>query len=166
MSERTFRERLGNARMRALLASPWHRRHSGNTLTLEVTGRRSGKRYRLPVSYAEEAGRLLVFVDEAGSKLWWRNLRGGAQVRVLLRGRWETCRAEVAGEDDPVALAQALARFAAAWPGFIDLGLPPAPAYSPDDLLPVAHGCAVITITLPAAPPGRLSPPDRPDRPR
>ena len=33
--------------MRAILASPWHRRHSHDTLVLEVTGRRSGRRYRL-----------------------------------------------------------------------------------------------------------------------
>ena len=65
VSHRRLRERLGDARMRAVLASPWHRRHSHNTLVLEVTGRRSGRRYRLPVSYVEDAGALLVFVDEA-----------------------------------------------------------------------------------------------------
>jgi deazaflavin-dependent oxidoreductase (nitroreductase family) len=151
VSHPSLRDRFGDARVRAVLASPWHRRHSGNTLVLEVIGRRTGRRYRLPVSYAEEAGALLVFVDEAGSKLWWRNLRGGAPVRVLLRGRWEARRAQVAGEDDPPRLAESLARFAAAWPGFIDLGLPPAERYSTEDLLPVAHGCAVITMTLPVS---------------
>lgn len=146
MSRRGLRERLGDLRMRGLLASPWHRRHSSDTLTLVVTGRRSGKRYRLPVSYVEDAGSLLVFVDEADTKLWWRNLRGGAPVRVRRRRRWLGANAEVAWEADPASLARALARFAAAWPGFVDLGLPPAERYSPEDLLPVAHGCAVITI--------------------
>jgi deazaflavin-dependent oxidoreductase (nitroreductase family) len=151
VSRHSLRERLGDARILAVLASPWHRRYSRTTLVLEVIGRRSGRRYRLPVSYVEDGGALLVFVDEADAKVWWRNLRGGAPVRVLLRGRWEARRAEVAGEDDPPRLAESLARFAAAWPGFIDLGLPPAEHYSPEDLLPVAHGCAVITITLSAA---------------
>ena len=132
---------------------------ASNTLVLEVTGRRSGRRYRLPVSYVEDAGALLVFVDQAGGKLWWRNLRGGAPVRVLLRGRWEVRRAEVAEEDDPPRLAESLARFAAAWPGFIDLGLPPAERYSPEDLLPVAYDCAVITMTVAAARPEPLNPP-------
>lgn len=159
MIRRSLRERFGDVQMRAVLASPWHRRHSRNTLVLEVTGRRSGRRYRLPVSYVEDAGALLVFVDRAGGKLWWRNLRGGAPVRVLLRGRWEVRRAEVAGEDDPPRLAESLARFAAAWPGFIDLGLPPAERYSPEDLLPVAYDCAVITMTVAAARPGPLNPP-------
>lgn len=150
MSRLRFRERLGETGMRALLASPWHRRHSHNTLVLEVVGRRSGRRYRLPVSYVEDQGDLLVFVDEADRKLWWRNLRGGAPVRVLLLGRWQARQAEVAWEDYPAVLADALARFAEAWPGFIDLGLLPGANYLPEDLLPVAHGCAVITMTLPA----------------
>lgn len=150
MTRRRLWDRVGDARMRALLASPWHRRHSHNTLVLEVVGRRSGRRYRLPVSYVEDQGDLLVFVDEADRKLWWRNLRGGAPVRVLLLGRWQARQAGVAWEDDPEVLAEALARFAAAWPGFIDLGLPPEASHLPEDLLPVAHGCAVITMTLPA----------------
>jgi deazaflavin-dependent oxidoreductase (nitroreductase family) len=133
--------------MRALLASPWHRRHSEDTLVLEVTGRRSGKRYRVAVSYVADNRDLLVFVDEADAKLWWRNLRSGAPVRVLLRGRWRTARAAVAWEADPEDLARALARFVAAWPGFVDLSLPPAERYTPEELLPVAHGCAVVTIT-------------------
>lgn len=146
--KRTLSERFGDARMRATLRSPWHRRHSHDTLVLEVTGRRSGKRYRLPVSYAEDAGELLVFVEEADAKRWWRNLRGGADVRVRLRGRWRPGHAEAAWEEDAAGLARGLARFVAAWPGFVDLGLPPSETYSPEDLLPVAHGCAVVTIRV------------------
>lgn len=56
----------------------------------------------------------------------------------------------MAWEDDPKVLAEALARFGAACPGFIDLGLPPEASHLPEDLLPAAHGCAVITMTLPA----------------
>ena len=51
--------------------------------------------------YVEDAGDLLVFVDEAAAKLWWRTLRGGAPVRVLLRGHWQVGHAEVAWEADP-----------------------------------------------------------------
>ena len=109
------------------------------------------------MSYVEDAGDLLVFVDEAAAKLWWRNLRGGAPVRVLLRGHWQVGHAEVAWEADPPGLARALARFAAAWPGFVDLGLPPAERYSPEELLQVAHGCAVVS------PSSRVGPRDRPD---
>jgi len=146
--KRPLGERFADARMRATLGSPWHRRHSHDTLVLEVTGRRSGRRYRIAVSYVADGDDLLVFVDEADAKLWWRNLRGGAPVRVLLRRTWRTARAEAAWEDDPESLARALARFVAAWPGFVDLGLPPAERYSPEELLPVAHGIAVVTIRV------------------
>lgn len=96
MSRRGLRDRLGDLQMRLTLASPGHSRNSADTLTLEVAGRRRGRRYRLPVSFVE---------------------------------------------DD-----RAPARFAAAGPGFVDPGLPPAERYSPEELPPVAHGCAVITI--------------------
>jgi deazaflavin-dependent oxidoreductase (nitroreductase family) len=143
-----LRSRLHDTRIRAVLASPWHRRHSDHTLTLEVTGRRTGKRFRLPVSYVEDGGELLVFVDEADAKRWWRNLRGGATVRVRLRGQRRPAWAEVVWDHDPAALARALARFVAAWPGFVDLGLPPADYYSAEDLLPVARGLAVVMIRV------------------
>jgi hypothetical protein len=146
MSQGRLRSRLHDSWMRVVLASPGHRLHSADTLVLEVSGRQSGRRYRLPVSYVEDQGQLLVFVDEADSKRWWRNLRGGAPVRMLLRGRWCLGYAEVAWEADPANLARALSRFVAAWPGFVDLGLPRKEAYSPEELLPIAHGCAVVTI--------------------
>jgi len=143
---RRLRSRWRDVRIRAVLASPWHRGRSHNTLVLEVTGRSSGRRYRLPVSYVEDSGELLVFVDEASTKRWWRNLRGSAPVRLLLRGEWRAGTAQATGEEDPPALARALARFVAAWPGFVDLGLPPAERYTAEDLLAVARGFAVITI--------------------
>jgi len=36
--------------------------------------------------YAQTAGDLVVFVGHPERKSWWRNLRGGAQVEVRLRG--------------------------------------------------------------------------------
>ena len=158
--KRTLGERFGDARMRAILRSPWHRRHSHDTLVMEVTGRRSGRRFRIAVSYVADGDDLLVFIDEADAKLWWRNLRGGAPVRVLLRGRWLAAQATVAWEDDPEGLARALARFVAAWPGFVDLGLPPEEHYSPEELLPVAQGIAVATIRFEPAQERPGPPPD------
>ena len=67
--KRPLGERFADARMRATLGSPWHRRHSHDTLVLEVTGRRSGRRFRIAVSYAADGDDLLVFVDEADAKL-------------------------------------------------------------------------------------------------
>jgi hypothetical protein len=36
--------------------------------------------------YVEDAIGLVAFVGRSREKIWWRNLRGGAHVRVRLRG--------------------------------------------------------------------------------
>jgi hypothetical protein len=36
--------------------------------------------------YAEREGTLTIFVGHSERKNWWRNLRGGAEVEVRLRG--------------------------------------------------------------------------------
>lgn len=72
--------------MEALLRSPLHRLLSRDLLVLGYTGRRSGRRLRLPLSYVERDG-ALVLCTRPGASQWWRNLKGGAEVEVLLRGR-------------------------------------------------------------------------------
>ena len=47
--------RVLNAVMRLLLRSPLHRLRSRRVLLLEFRGRRSGKRYLMPVSYWERS---------------------------------------------------------------------------------------------------------------
>src|SRR5215470_11409582 len=68
----------------AVLRSPLHGLLSANLLVLGFTGRRTGRRYRLPLSYVERDGRLYLCTRTA---FWWRNLRGGALVELRLRGR-------------------------------------------------------------------------------
>jgi hypothetical protein len=45
--------------------------------------------------YAEREGTLTIFVGRPERKKWWRNLRGGAEVEVRLRGRRIRGQAEV-----------------------------------------------------------------------
>lgn len=78
-----------------LLRSPLHRVASGQLLLITYTGRRSGRSYTLPVMYARHEDALVVHVARADEKVWWRNLRGGAAVRIRLRGRTLGGRAEV-----------------------------------------------------------------------
>jgi hypothetical protein len=59
--------------------------------------------------YAEREGRLTIFVGHAERKKWWRNLRGGAAVEVLLRGERLEGRAAVV--DDTAAAAAYLERY-------------------------------------------------------
>ena len=79
-------QRLGNVFVIALLRSPLHRMLSGSLLLISYRGRRSGRRFTIPVMYAECEGTLAILVGHPARKTWWRNLRGGAEVEVRLRG--------------------------------------------------------------------------------
>ncbi len=90
---------LVNPGVRALLSSPLHRPLDPALLVLHVTGRRTGRRYDIPVGYVDLDGRLLVVTQHR----WRANLRGGGDVEVTLRGRRRPMRAEL--DDDPASVA-------------------------------------------------------------
>jgi deazaflavin-dependent oxidoreductase (nitroreductase family) len=75
---------LANRIVRGLLRTPLVSRAMGNRLiTLYVVGRKSGRRYTIPVAYTRHDGALLV-----GSPFGWgRNLRTGEPVDIRLKGR-------------------------------------------------------------------------------
>lgn len=106
--------RVVNPLVTAVLGSPFHRLLSSNTLILHFRGRRSGRRYRTPLSYHERHGILHCFagVDHR----WWRNLEAGEPVEVTLRGRRLCGVPAVTPRDQPAAVAQALADFLRAVP--------------------------------------------------
>ncbi len=52
-------------------------------MTLYVTGRKSGRRYVIPVAYTRQDGDLLIGTPFG----WGRNLRSGEPVTIRLRGR-------------------------------------------------------------------------------
>jgi deazaflavin-dependent oxidoreductase (nitroreductase family) len=88
-------QRFGNLFVIGLLRSPLHRLASGSLLLITYRGRRSGHHFTIPVMYAEREGTLTVFVAHPEQKRWWRNLRGGAEVELRLRGRRLRGQAEV-----------------------------------------------------------------------
>lgn len=71
-----------NPVFKLLLRSPLHGLLSGRLMLLTFTGRKSGKRYTIPVAYVEQDDRLLVATQSS----WSKNLRGSAPVSVRLRG--------------------------------------------------------------------------------
>jgi hypothetical protein len=78
--------RSGNRLVALLLRSRLHRLVSGRLTLITVTGRRTGAQHTLPVAYKENRERLTIPVLWPERKLWWRNLRDGAPVRLRLRG--------------------------------------------------------------------------------
>ena len=95
-----------NPVMRRLLDSRFGRRLNQALLLLEFTGRRSGRTFRTPVGYVREGDRLILVTSP--TYRWWRNVVGGARVRVRLPEGWRTGEARLllpddAGYDDAVA---------------------------------------------------------------
>jgi len=84
--------RVINPIMNMLLRSPLHSVLSNSLMTLTFQGRKSGKRYTIPVGYLQRSNTLYLFTHSS----WWKNLQGGVPVTVRLRGQ------EVAGVAEPV----------------------------------------------------------------
>ncbi|MFN3333329.1 MAG: nitroreductase family deazaflavin-dependent oxidoreductase [Caldilinea sp.] len=93
-----------NRMMSGILRSPLHGMVSDKILLITFTGRKSGKPYSTPVSYTRRSGELLVFTHGK----WWRNLRGGAPVKVRVQGKdLQGCAEPV--DTDTAAIAAGLA---------------------------------------------------------
>jgi len=73
---------VANPTISGILRSPLHRLMSGALMLLIFDGRKSGKRYSIPVGYIQEGNRLYLFSHSS----WAKNFVGGAPVAVRLRG--------------------------------------------------------------------------------
>src|SRR5215813_14191981 len=69
-----------------VLRSRFHWLLSRGLTLITVTGRRTGRRYTIPVGYLETSDSLVVLVGDAPSKTWWRNYTHAAPIEVRLRG--------------------------------------------------------------------------------
>ena len=101
--------RVVNPILVRILRSPLHGLVSGSLVLLTVTGRRTGTEYTFPVGYERRDDRLFVTTHHTN---WWRNVRGGATVEVVLRGERRRGHARLVDDPDEVAdyLADALDR--------------------------------------------------------
>src|ERR1700679_880346 len=80
--------RLVNVPMRRILALPFSTPFSKRLMLLYLTGRRSGRSYRQPVSYVKVGDSLLT----PGGGNWQLNLKPGRPARIRLNGRDVTAR--------------------------------------------------------------------------
>ncbi len=81
-----FMNKVVNPLVRLILRSPLHGMMSATILLITYRGRKSGKEYTLPVQYAQEKKTIYIMPGAPDQKTWWRNLRGGAPVQLLLAG--------------------------------------------------------------------------------
>ena len=57
----------------------------GDTMLITVTGCRTGKKYATPVGFYRDGDCLWVMTSRI--RTWWRNVKNGAEVTLLLQGR-------------------------------------------------------------------------------
>ena len=91
----------GNTFVTFILRSPLHGLMSGSTMLITVTGRKTGSLITTPVNFYQEGDTLWVISSR--ERTWWRNLKGGAAVKLRLRGREESGTGEVLLDEAEVA---------------------------------------------------------------
>jgi hypothetical protein len=90
---------LGNRIVRGLLRTPLVCRLAGSRLvTLYIVGRKSGRRYTVPVAYTRSEADLLIGTPFG----WGRNLRTGEPVEIRLKGRRRLANVEVLTDEQSV----------------------------------------------------------------
>jgi hypothetical protein len=137
-----------NRLMRGLLRTPGIARLLGRRLLIAyVVGRKSGRRYAIPVAYTPvtDGDALLI-----GSPFpWVRNLRTGEPVEIRLRGRRRTADVQVfTGEADVVAMYGVMCRDNRQFAKFNHVGYDAAGAPDPSDLHAAwAAGARAVRLT-------------------
>jgi hypothetical protein len=98
MRRRARGMRAVNVPMRVVLGLPFRTPLSGNLMLISYTGRKTGKAYRQPVSYARDGEVLLT----PGGGRWTLNLSDGRPIRIRLRGRDVRARPELVRDPEEV----------------------------------------------------------------
>ncbi len=109
--------RVVNPLVALVLRSPVHGLFGGSLLLLTLRGRRTGREHTFPVLYAAAGDVLYVMPGRPHLKRGWRNLVGGAPVRVRMRCRDLNGRADLlAGDANPNEVGRALAIYFTRFP--------------------------------------------------
>jgi hypothetical protein len=92
--------KMGNFFVKGILNSPLHPLMSTSTAVICVTGRKSGRVYSIPVNYEQDGNE--VMITSVRDRTWWKNLRGGSETGLRIKGESYSARAMVVEEDDVV----------------------------------------------------------------
>jgi deazaflavin-dependent oxidoreductase (nitroreductase family) len=137
---------LVNRIVRGLLRTPLVSRLVGSRLvTVYAVGRKSGRRYAVPVAYTRHEGDLLIGTPFG----WGRNLRTGEAVAIRLKGRRRLADVQVLTEEHDVVDAYGvMARDNHNFAKFNSIGFDPAGNPVPADLhLAWATGARAFRLT-------------------
>jgi deazaflavin-dependent oxidoreductase (nitroreductase family) len=82
-----FMNKIANPFVKLILRSPLHGWISAVLLLITYRGRKSGKEFTLPVQYVQDRNHVYIVPGFAEKKVWWRNLKGGMNVKLMLKGK-------------------------------------------------------------------------------
>jgi len=74
----------GNDFVKFFLRTPFYV-FMGDTMLITVTGCKTGKKYTTPVGFYREGDTIWIISNR--ERTWWRNLKGGADVEMHIRGK-------------------------------------------------------------------------------
>ncbi|MFV0276956.1 MAG: nitroreductase/quinone reductase family protein [Parahaliea sp.] len=117
---------------------------SRSLMLISFTGRNSGRRFTTPVRYVENDGVVRCFTSRENQ--WWRNLRGGAEVVLRIRGQNRPCRA-IAIDSDPEQAKQWLTYYLGLFPqdaAYHDIRLNSDQSLVAEDLERASHRAIVV----------------------
>jgi hypothetical protein len=107
MQRRARFMRILNVPMRRVLSLPFPTPLGRRLMVVTLTGRKTGRIYRQPVSYVEDGDSLLT----PGGGAWTRNLRHDSAVPARINGKQVQLRPELIHDPDQVeALLQTMAK--------------------------------------------------------
>ena len=123
---------LANRVVRGLLRTPLLSSAVGSRLvTVYIVGRKSGRRYTVPVAYTRQGDDLLIGTPFG----WGRNLRTGEPVQIRLKGRLRQADVQVYTDEADVTRAYAaMCRDNKQFAGFNKIGFDAAGNPDPEDL--------------------------------
>lgn len=134
-----------------LLRSPLHGILSRGFMLVTVIGRLTGRRYTTPVNYVRDSE--ILWVISTRRRTWWRNLIGGAPVRLLLDGRDRFGRGEALVDEKTVA--DNLMAYFQKFPRnakYFGVGIGPSGRPVPEDCARVAKERVMIRVGLVSEP--------------
>jgi deazaflavin-dependent oxidoreductase (nitroreductase family) len=147
-----FMNKIANPFVSLILRSPLHGMMSAALLLITCCGRKSGREYTLPVQYVQDGHTIIIIPGAPEKKTWWRNLRGGAQVRLVLTGKLLTGKADVLeGQSETERITHALVLYLQRFPAAAKLhNVRPAGdgSFDQNDLRLAASATVVVQVEL------------------
>ena len=90
----------GNDFVKFFLSTPLYV-FMGDTMLITVTGCKTGVKYTTPVGFYRDGNTLWIISSR--DRTWWRNLKGGAEVEMRIRGKDIYAFAEAVLDEEIVA---------------------------------------------------------------